>query len=40
MKLYREYGVNPFSGCFPMLIQIPIFFGFYADARQRDRAAQ
>jgi YidC/Oxa1 family membrane protein insertase len=30
MKMYREYGVNPFSGCFPMLIQIPIFFGFYA----------
>jgi len=30
MKLYKEYGVNPFSGCFPMLIQIPIFFGFYA----------
>lgn len=29
MKLYREYGVNPFSGCLPMLIQIPIFFGFY-----------
>jgi YidC/Oxa1 family membrane protein insertase len=30
MKLYREYGVNPFSGCIPMLIQIPIFFGFYS----------
>lgn len=30
MKLYREYGVNPFSGCLPMLIQIPIFFGFYS----------
>jgi len=30
MKLYRDYGVNPLSGCFPMLIQIPIFFGFYA----------
>ena len=29
MKLYREYGVNPLSGCIPMLIQIPIFFGFY-----------
>jgi YidC/Oxa1 family membrane protein insertase len=29
MKLYREYGVNPFGGCLPMLIQIPIFFGFY-----------
>ncbi len=30
MKLYRDYGVNPLSGCFPMVIQIPIFFGFYA----------
>jgi len=30
MKLYREYGVNPFSGCLPILIQIPVFFGFYS----------
>lgn len=30
MKMYREYGVNPLSGCLPMLLQIPIFFGFYA----------
>ena len=30
MKLYKEYGVNPFSGCLPMVIQIPIFFGFYS----------
>ena len=29
MKLYKDYGVNPFAGCLPMLIQIPIFFGFY-----------
>ncbi len=29
MKLYKEYGVNPFSGCLPMFIQIPIFFGFF-----------
>jgi YidC/Oxa1 family membrane protein insertase len=29
MKLYRDYGVNPFGGCLPILIQIPIFFGFY-----------
>ena len=29
MKLYKDYGVNPFSGCLPMLVQIPIFFGFY-----------
>lgn len=30
MRLYKDYGVNPFGGCFPMLIQIPIFFGFYS----------
>jgi YidC/Oxa1 family membrane protein insertase len=30
MKLYKDYGVNPFSGCIPILIQIPIFFGFYS----------
>ncbi len=30
MKLYKQYGVNPFGGCLPMLIQIPIFFGFYS----------
>lgn len=30
MKLYKDYGVNPFNGCLPMLIQIPIFFGFYS----------
>jgi YidC/Oxa1 family membrane protein insertase len=29
MKLYKEYGINPFGGCLPMLVQIPIFFGFY-----------
>lgn len=29
MELYKRYGVNPFGGCLPMLIQIPIFFGFY-----------
>jgi YidC/Oxa1 family membrane protein insertase len=30
MKLYKEYNINPLTGCLPMLIQIPIFFGFYA----------
>ena len=29
MKLYREMGVNPASGCLPMLLQIPIFFVLY-----------
>jgi len=29
MRLYREYGVNPLGGCLPMLIQMPVFLGFY-----------
>ncbi|NNM28521.1 MAG: membrane protein insertase YidC [Akkermansiaceae bacterium] len=29
MGLYREYGINPVGGCLPLLVQIPIFFGFY-----------
>jgi len=30
MKLYKQYQVNPLGGCLPMLVQIPIFFGFYS----------
>jgi YidC/Oxa1 family membrane protein insertase len=29
MGLYKKYKVNPMSGCLPMLIQIPVFFGLY-----------
>ncbi|MEO0391637.1 MAG: membrane protein insertase YidC [Pseudomonadota bacterium] len=29
MKLYKEEGVNPLSGCLPILIQIPVFFALY-----------
>jgi YidC/Oxa1 family membrane protein insertase len=29
LKMYREYGINPFGGCLPIFFQIPIFFGFY-----------
>lgn len=29
MQLYQERGVSPFSGCLPMLIQIPIIIGLY-----------
>ncbi|MEG0025218.1 MAG: membrane protein insertase YidC [Akkermansia sp.] len=29
MKMYQQYGINPASGCLPMLVQIPIFFAFY-----------
>lgn len=30
MRLYKEHGFNPASGCLPMLIQIPVFFGLYS----------
>jgi YidC/Oxa1 family membrane protein insertase len=31
MALYKEHGVNPLAGCFPMLIQLPLLLGlFYA----------
>jgi YidC/Oxa1 family membrane protein insertase len=30
MALYRERGVNPASGCVPMLLTMPVFFAFYA----------
>lgn len=29
MALYRTYKVNPASGCVPILIQMPVFFGLY-----------
>lgn len=33
MKLYREHGVNPLGGCFPMLAQLPVFIALYAVIR-------
>jgi YidC/Oxa1 family membrane protein insertase len=30
LKLYRERGYNPASGCFPILLQMPILFAMYA----------
>ena len=29
MKLYSEMGVNPMSGCIPMLLQMPILFAMF-----------
>lgn len=29
MALYKEAGVNPLGGCFPLLIQFPILIGLY-----------
>jgi YidC/Oxa1 family membrane protein insertase len=30
MELYQEAGVNPLSGCLPLVIQMPILFGLYS----------
>ena len=29
MDLYKKHKVNPFGGCMPMLLQIPVFFALY-----------
>lgn len=29
LALYSRKGVNPMGGCFPMLLQIPVFLGLY-----------
>ncbi len=29
MNLYKEHGVNPLGGCFPLLLQMPIFFALF-----------
>ncbi|MCS7259109.1 MAG: YidC/Oxa1 family insertase periplasmic-domain containing protein, partial [candidate division WOR-3 bacterium] len=30
MQLYRLYKINPFSGCLPLLFQLPIFWALYS----------
>jgi YidC/Oxa1 family membrane protein insertase len=30
MKLYKEYGYNPLSGCFPLLAQLPVLIALFA----------
>jgi YidC/Oxa1 family membrane protein insertase len=29
MKMYKEEKINPLGGCFPILIQIPVFIALY-----------
>ncbi|MGI8744774.1 MAG: membrane protein insertase YidC [Bryobacteraceae bacterium] len=29
MDLYKKHGANPLGGCLPMVIQLPILYGFY-----------
>lgn len=29
MKLFQKHGVNPLSGCFPLLVQMPVLIALY-----------
>jgi len=29
MKLYKDHGTNPISGCLPLVLQLPIFFALF-----------
>lgn len=33
MELYKEHKINPFGGCLPMLIQLPVIFGMFTALR-------
>jgi YidC/Oxa1 family membrane protein insertase len=33
MKLYKEHKINPFAGCLPMVVQIPVFYGLFTMLR-------
>jgi len=39
MNLYREKGVNPASGCIPILLTLPVLFAFYALLGRRSSCA-
>jgi YidC/Oxa1 family membrane protein insertase len=29
MKLYKQYGVNPFASCLPLILQLPVFISLF-----------
>lgn len=33
MELYQKAGVNPFAGCLPLLVQMPILFALFSSLR-------
>lgn len=36
MNLYRANNVNPFAGCLPQLVQLPVLYGLFAALRRPD----
>jgi YidC/Oxa1 family membrane protein insertase len=39
MELYKERGVNPAAGCFPLLLQMPVWFALFSVLRQFGRTS-
>jgi len=33
MDMYKRHKINPFSGCFPLLVQMPIFYALFITLR-------
>jgi len=33
MKLYKQFGASPLSGCLPLLLQIPVFWALFSTLR-------
>lgn len=40
MSLYKSQGVNPFSGCLPMLVQMPFLYAIFAVVQSFNPATQ
>jgi YidC/Oxa1 family membrane protein insertase len=41
MALYKDKGVNPLAGCFPLLLQLPVLYSvFYAITADKDAFAK
>jgi YidC/Oxa1 family membrane protein insertase len=40
LKLYAEHGVNPASGCLPLLAQMPVFFALFFAIRSLSTGGQ
>ncbi len=34
MKLYKDHGANPISGCLPLVLQLPVFFALFRVMRE------
>ena len=34
MKLYKDHGANPISGCLPLVLQLPVFFALFTVIRE------